>query len=136
MNIRKQNTFIEISEIGLKLEVKSDMLLNSLISETTKNVLEQMLKDKLSQLKTHFEEIDTKIESESKEHKSSYFNELKENPNQHILEYACLNRDLFGILGDVFEDFYNDNIDVMETISSIYRYSPVYGFESLETRFI
>ena len=62
--------------------------------------------------------------------------ELKENPNRHILEYACLNRDLFGILGDVFEDFYNDNIDVMETISSIYRYSPVYGFESLETRFI
>lgn len=136
MNIRKQNTFIEISEIGLKLEVKSDILLNSLISDTTKNVLEQMLKDKLSQLKPHFEEIDTIIVSEDKEHKSTYFNELKENPNLYILEYACLNRDLFGILGDVFEDFYNDNIDVMETISSIYRYSPVYGFESLETRFI
>ena len=68
MNIKKQNTFIEISEMGLKLEIKSDILLNSLISETTKNVLEQMLKDKLSQLKTHFEEIDTKIESENKEH--------------------------------------------------------------------
>ena len=84
MNIRKQNTFIEISEMGLKLEIKSDMLLNSLISDTTKNVLEQMLKDKLSQLKTHFEEIDTKIESESKEHNSTYFNELKENPNINV----------------------------------------------------
>jgi hypothetical protein len=61
MNIKKQNTFIEISEMGLKLEVKSDILLNSLISDTTKNVLEQMLKDKLSQLKPYFEEIDTII---------------------------------------------------------------------------
>ena len=101
-----------------------------------KTLYKMELENLIEQCKKVSKEIDTKIESESKEHNSTYFNELKENPNIHILEYVCLNRDLFGILGDVFEDFYNDNIDVMETISSIYRYSPVYGFESLETRFI
>ena len=61
---------------------------------------------------------------------------ITENTTAPISDKEALNRDLFGLLGDIFEDFYNDNIDVMETISSIYRYSPVYGFESLETRFI
>jgi len=52
MQINKQNTLIEISELGFKIEVKADLLLNALISDSTKNVLEQMLKNKLSELKT------------------------------------------------------------------------------------
>ena len=133
MQIKKQNTLIEISELGLKIEVKADLLLNALISDSTKNVLEQMLKNKLSELKTQFEEINNIIELENKEHKSTYFNSLKENRNSYIYEYACLTGDLYSLLGDTFENFYGENRDIMETIGSIYKYSNVYGFKSLDT---
>jgi hypothetical protein len=133
MQIKKQNTLIEISELGLKIEVKADLLLNALISDSTKNVLEQMLKNKLSELKTQFEEINDIIELENKEHKSTYFNSLKEKRNSYIYEYDCLTRDLYSLLGDTFENFYEENIDIMVNIESIYKYSTLYGFKSLAT---
>lgn len=133
MQIKKQNTLIEISELGLKIEVKADLLLNALISDSTKNVLEQMLKNKLSELRTHFEEINDIIELENKEHKSTYFNSLKEKRNSYIYEYACLTRDLYALLGDTFENFYEENTDIMENIGSVYKYSTLYGFKSLDT---
>jgi DNA mismatch repair ATPase MutS len=133
MQIKKQNTLIEISELGLKIEVKADLLLNALISDSTKNVLEQMLKNKLSELRTQFEEINDIIELENKEHKSIYFNSLKEKRNSYIYEYACLTRDLYSLLGDTFERFYEENTDIMENIGSIFKYSTLYGFKSLDT---
>lgn len=133
MEVKKQNTLIEISELGLKIEVKADLLLNALISDTTKNVLEQILKSKLYELKTQFEEIYDIVELESKEHKFNYFNSLKQKRNSYIYEYACLTRDLYSLLGDVFEKFYEDNSDIMETIGDIYKYSSLYGFKSLKT---
>lgn len=133
MQVKKQNTLIEISELGLKIEVKADLLLNALISESTKHVLEQMLKSKLAELKTQFEEIHDIIELENKEHKSDYFNSLKEKRNSYIFEYACLIRDLYSLLGDTFEQFYEDNSDIMESIGSIYKYSTLYGSQSLST---
>ncbi len=133
MQIKKQNTLIEISELGLKIEVKADLLLNALISDSTKNVLEQMLKNKLSELRTQFEEINDIIELENKEHKSIYFNSLKEKRNSYIYEYACLTRDLYSLLGDTFERFYEENTDLMENIGSIFKYSTLYGFKSLDT---
>ena len=133
MQIKKQNTLIEISELGLKIEVKADLLLNALISDSTKNVLEQMLKNKLSELRTHFEEINDIIELENKEHKSTYFNSLKEKRNSYIYEYACLTMDLYSLLGDTFENFYEENTDIMENIGSVYKYSTLYGFKSLDT---
>ena len=133
MQVKKQNTLIEISELGLKIEVKADLLLNALISESTKNVLEQMLKSKLSELIIQFEEIHNIVELENKDHKSDYFNSLKEKRNSYIYEYACLTRDLYSLLGDTFENFYEENTDIMETIGSIYKYSTLYGFKSLDT---
>jgi len=133
MQINKQNTLIEISELGFKIEVKADLLLNALISDSTKNVLEQMLKNKLSELRTHFEEINDIIDLENKEHKSTYFNSLKEKRNSYIYEYACLARDLYSLLGDIFENFYEENIYIMENIGSVYKYSTLYGFKSLDT---
>ena len=133
MQIKKQNTLIEISELGLKIEVKADLLLNALISDSTKNVLEQMLKNKLSELRTQFEEINDIIELENKEHKSIYFNSLKEKRNSYIYEYACLTRDLYSLLGDTFERFYEENTAIMENIGSIFKYSTLYGFKSLDT---
>ncbi len=133
MQIKKQNTLIEISELGLKIEVKADLLLNALISDSTKNVLEQMLKNKLSELKTQFEEINDIIELENKEHKSTYFNSLKEKRNSYIYEYACLTRDLYSLLDDTFDNFYEENISIMEKIGRVYKYSTLYGFKSLDT---
>jgi len=133
MQVKKQNTLIEISELGLKIEVKADLLLNALISQNTKHVLEQMLKSKLAEFKTQFVEIYDIIELENKEHKSDYFNSLKEKRNPYIFEYACLTRDLYSLLGDTFEKFYEDNSDIMESIGSIYKYSTLYGFKSLST---
>ena len=133
MQVKKQNTLIEISELGLKIEIKADLLLNALISDNTKNILEQMLKNKLSELKTQFEEIYDIVELENKEHKLVYFNSLKEKKNSYVYEYACLTRDLYSLLGDTFENFYEENTDIMETIGSIYKYSTLYGFKSLDT---
>lgn len=133
MKVKKQNTLIEISELGLKIEVKADLLLNALISDTTKNILEQMLKNKLSELITQFEEINNIVELENKEGKCDYFKSLKEKRNSYVYEYACLTRDLYSLLGDTFEQFYEDNSDIMETIGSIYKYSTLYGFKSLDT---
>lgn len=115
--------------MGFKLELKVDLLFNTLISDSTKKSLEEMLNSRLSQLLPIFEKIHNTILLDKDS--SEYYNSLKENRNDTIYEFACLSRDLYSLLGESFELFYNDNVDVMETIMSIYKYSKVYGFESM-----
>jgi hypothetical protein len=127
MIISKQNNKIEISEKGFNLEIKADLLLNTLISESTKNTLEIMMKHKLNELKKHFEEIDTIIKLYSNK-----LNFYKENRNSYIYEYTCLIRDLGSLLSDTFENFNYDNEFLIENINNIYKYSRIYGFKPQE----
>lgn len=128
MKIEIHNNKIEISELGLKLEIQADLLLNKLISDKTKEILPKIIDKWLNNLLSHFEEIHKKVESENKEFKSEYYESLKEERNEHIFEYASLMRDLYMLVGDTFENFCYRNSNVMATIDSIYIYSVLYGF--------
>jgi uncharacterized protein YuzB (UPF0349 family) len=126
MRIARQNSFIEISELGFNLEIKTDLLLNTLISETTRNILNQMIRSKLNELKPHFEEINTIIELEHEQGSEDYFNSLKEKRNVYIYEYVCLSRELSYLCNDAFVQFYEDNIDLMQNIYRVFQYSSLY----------
>ena len=92
MQISRQKTEIVINELGFKLELKADLLFNSLKSETTKNIINELIKQRLEYLLPHFIEIYENADS----------NYLKEERNEFIFEYATLKRDLMGICGDTF----------------------------------
>lgn len=133
MIIEKQNTFLKVSDLGINLEIKTDLLLNVLISETTKEILNKLLKEKFFQLKKDFEPIVFLIKDERKENKTSFLEYYKDNREKCIYEYASLTRDLYHLLSDTFEEFHNENEDLMEIIDSIWKYSTLYGFKSVET---
>lgn len=133
MRITKNNTQIQINEVGFNIELKADLLLNSLISESTRNLLSKVFNKKLSEYLIIFEEIHNKIKEENLNHNSEYFNSLKENRHETIYEFACLTRDLYSILCVEFDTLYDLNYDVVETIHSIYTYNSVYGFKAQET---
>lgn len=108
MNISRKKTQIVIRELGFNLELNADLLFNSLISETTKVIINELVKERLEYLLPHFIDIYNNTNLDS--------NSLKEERNEFIYEYATLSRDLMGICGDSFEQFHNDNEIVMEKL--------------------
>lgn len=128
MEIKKQNTHIEINEYGFKLEINASRLLESLISPSSKEFLHASLINELNNtLLIDFGKIYL-IAIED----PNYIEFLKENLNESVLKFAHLTRDFTPIFAEAFDEFYNSNELIMEVIYQIFRYNPLYGFKRVE----
>lgn len=128
MTTIKDKTILRIQGSGLTINIDSIQLFESLVSPDAIKFLENLIRHRMNEIVVYFQAVHDRIQEEKSIKSTEYYDSLKRNRDPFIYEYASYIRN-FPIFEEMFDEIYNQNPDVLETIRYIWHYNELYGYQ-------